>query len=70
MRELLGDLQVQLEEFDIELIIQRALEKYPNVRACIISDNGSQFISSDFKCFLGEKELKHTRTSIRYPKNN
>jgi putative transposase len=65
-----SELRVHMEEFDVEVVIQRALEKYPEARPRIISDNGSQFISRDFKCFLGEKELKHVRTSIRYPQSN
>ncbi len=32
-------------EFDVQITIQRALEKYPGYKPRIISDNGSQFIS-------------------------
>lgn len=65
-----SELRVHMEEFDVEVVLQRALEKYPGVKPRIISDNGSQFISRDFKRFLGDKELTHVRTSVRYPQSN
>ena len=65
-----SELRIHMEEFDVEVVIQRALEKYPEVKPRIISDNGSQFISRDFKTFLGDKELTHVRTSVRYPQSN
>ena len=65
-----SELRVHMEEFDVEVVVQRALEKYPEAKPRIISDNGSQFISRDFKSFLGDKELTHVRTSVRYPQSN
>jgi transposase InsO family protein len=65
-----SELRVHMEEFDVEVVVQRALEKYPGVKPRIISDNGSQFISRDFKRFLRDKELTHARTSVRYPQSN
>jgi transposase InsO family protein len=46
------------------------LEKYLGASPIIISDNGSQYISKDFKSFIRERGLKHIRTSIRYPQSN
>lgn len=65
-----SELRVHMEEFDVEIVLQRALEKYPGMKPRIISDNGSQFVARDFKVFLGEKELTHVRTSVRYPQSN
>lgn len=65
-----SELRIHMEEFDVQVVVQRALEKYPDAKPCIISDNGSQFISRDFKEFLGFKELTHVRTSVRYPQSN
>jgi hypothetical protein len=45
-------LRMNMEEYDVQLVLQEGLEKYPNERPRIISDNGSQFISKDFKSFL------------------
>jgi Transposase and inactivated derivatives len=59
-----------MEEYHVELTIQRALEKFPGYNPRIISDNGSQFISGDFRKFLREIGLCHVRTSVRYPQSN
>ena len=41
-----------MKEADIEMILQRAKEKYPEAKPRIISDNGPQFIARDFKEFI------------------
>jgi transposase InsO family protein len=42
----------QMTEADVECILVRAHERYPNERPRIISDNGPQFIAKDFKEFI------------------
>jgi len=64
------DLRANMTEYDVELVLEEALEKYPGMKPRLISDNGSQFISRDFKEFISLKELCHVRTSIRYPQSN
>ncbi|PIU58308.1 MAG: integrase, partial [Deltaproteobacteria bacterium CG07_land_8_20_14_0_80_38_7] len=64
------ELCTQMEEYHVELTIQRALEKFPGYNPRIISDNGSQFMSGDFKNFLREVGLTHVRTSRNYPQSN
>jgi len=41
-----------MKEGDIEMILERAKEKYPEAKPRIISDNGPQFIARDFKEFI------------------
>jgi hypothetical protein len=41
-----------MTEADIEIILERAKERYPGVKPRIISDNGPQFIAKDFKEFI------------------
>lgn len=60
----------QMKELDIEIIIQRALEKYPGATPRIISDNGPQFIANDFKEFIRTMEMTHVKTSPHYPQSN
>lgn len=36
----------------------------------IVTDNGPQFLSSEFKHFLQERDVKHIRTSIYHPEGN
>lgn len=63
-------LKGSMETFDIEIVLQEALEKYKDAKPRIISDNGSQFISNEFKEFIRYHGLTHIRTSIRYPESN
>ncbi|XP_051784491.1 uncharacterized protein K02A2.6-like [Erpetoichthys calabaricus] len=36
----------------------------------IVTDNGSQFTSSDFEAFLSDRDIIHTRSSVYYPQAN
>lgn len=64
------DLRLNMQEYDIEITLQKAIEKYPDVKPRLISDNGSQFISKDFAEYLKFAGLQHVRTSIAYPPSN
>jgi len=59
-----------MTEADIEQIIQRARERFPNVTPRIISDNGPQFIARDFKEFIRICGMTHVKTSPYYPQSN
>jgi transposase len=63
-------LRRSMQEYDVEIVLQQAIEKYQNANPRIISDNGKQFISHDFKNFLSSVNLTHVRTSIAYPQSN
>jgi len=43
---------------------------FPHARPRIISDNGPQYISKDFKAFLNFCQMTHVRTSPYYPQSN
>ena len=64
------DLREAMTEADIEIILQRAKEKYPEAKPRIISDNGPQFIARDFKEFIRISGMTHVRTSPYYPQSN
>jgi len=59
-----------MKESDVEMVLQRAKEKYPAARPRIISDNGPQFIAKDFKEFIRISGMTHVRTSPYYPQSN
>jgi transposase InsO family protein len=59
-----------MTERDVETIVQRALERYPDVYPRIISDNGPQFIARDFKQCIRICGMTHVRTSLYYQKSN
>lgn len=64
------DLRARMSEYDVEVVIQKARDKYPEARPRIISDNGPQFISKDFKEFIHCSGFKHVRTRPYYPQSN
>ena len=64
------DLRESMKEAEIEIILERAREKYPDARPRIISDNGPQFIARDFKEFIRIAGMTHVRTSPGYPQSN
>ena len=64
------ELRQSMKELDVEIVCQRGLEKYPDARPRIISDNGPQFIVGDFKSFVKQRGMTHVRTSPYYPQSN
>jgi transposase InsO family protein len=64
------EIREQMMESDVEIIIQRAREKFPDATPRIISDNGPQFIARDFKEFIRLAGMTHVRTSPYYPQSN
>jgi len=64
------EIRTHMTETDVEIILQRAREKFPAARPRIISDNGPQFIARDFKLFIRDCGMTHVRTSPGYPQSN
>ena len=64
------EIREAMTEADIEIILQRAREKFPDAKPRIISDNGPQFISKDFKEFIRISGMTHVKTSPYYPQSN
>ena len=64
------ELRESMTEGDIEIVLHRALEKYPEEKPRVISDNGPQFIARDFKEFIRISGMSHVRTSPYYPQSN
>lgn len=64
------DLRQSMTEPEVEVILQKARETFPEARPRIISDNGPQFIARDFKEFIRIAGMTHVRTSPYYPQSN
>lgn len=64
------ELRESMKESEVELILQRARERFPEASPRIISDNGPQFVSKDFKEFIRLAGMTHVRTSPYYPQSN
>ena len=65
-----GEIRESMIEAEIEIILQRAREKFPGVTPRIISDNGPQFIAKDFKEFIRICGMTQVRTSPYDPQSN
>lgn len=46
------EIRESMKEQEVEIILQRAREKFPKARPRIISDNGPQFLARDFKEYI------------------
>ena len=63
-------LRESMREPDVEMLLQRAKERFPEARPRLISDNGPQFIAKDFKEFIRISGMTHVRTAPYYPQSN
>jgi putative transposase len=59
-----------MTEADMEIILERAKERYTGVKLRVISDDGPQFIAKGFKEFIRISRMTHVRTSPAYPQSN
>lgn len=64
------EIRESMKEVDVETILQRARERVAGATPRIISDNGPQFVSRDFKIFIRLVGMTHVRTSPYYPQSN
>lgn len=64
------ELRESMTELDVEIVLQRVREAYPEAAPRVITDNGSAFIARDFKTFLRDAGMTHVRTSPYYPQSN
>jgi putative transposase len=63
-------LRESMTEADVEVVLERAKERFPEARPRIISDNGPQFMAKDFKEFIRISGMTHIRTAPYYPQSN
>jgi transposase InsO family protein len=64
------EIRESMKEFDTEIVLQRAKEKFPEEHPRVVTDNGPQFVSRDFKEFIRFHGMTHVRTSPYYPQSN
>lgn len=65
-----SEIRESMKEYDVEIVLQKAREKFPDATPRIITDNGKQFIAKDFKEFIRIAGMTHVRTSPYYPQSN
>lgn len=64
------EIRESMTEAEVELILQRARERFPDAKPRVISDNGPQFIAKDFKEFIRITGMTHVRIRPYYPQSN
>jgi len=64
------EIRESMTEPEVELVLQKAKEKYPQAKPRLISDNGPQFVAREFKQFVRISGMDHVRTSPYYPQSN
>jgi transposase InsO family protein len=64
------EIRERMREEDVAVVVQRAREKFPEARPRIISDNGKQFVSREFKELIRLAGMTHVRISPGYPQSN
>ncbi len=64
------EIRENMTEQDVEVVLQRAVEKYPEAKPRLITDNGSQYTAQEFKKFVAQHGLTHVRTACYYPQSN
>lgn len=64
------EIRETMKEREVEIVLQRAKEKFPGATPRVISDNGPQFVAKDFKEYIRLSGMTHVRTSPFYPQSN
>jgi len=64
------EIRESMTEADVEVILQRGRERFPEATPRIISDNGPQFVANSFKEFIRLCGMTHVRTAPFYPQSN
>ncbi len=64
------EIRTTMSTDDVQLLLQRAREKYPNASPRLITDNGKQYTALEFARFLQQVSIQHTTISPGYPQAN
>lgn len=64
------ELMTDMSGLSVELFTQKTIDKYPEARPMIIHDNGSQFISHDFKNILFQNNCINVPARRKHPETN
>lgn len=64
------DIRYSMTEDDVAIVLQRAVEAYPEACPRLISDNGKQFLANEFRSFVRHCGIQQTFISPYYPQSN
>jgi len=63
-------IKLSVEALDIEILLERAKEKFSGVTPDLITDNGPQFVAKELKLYLQFVGITHRKTRFFYPQSN
>ena len=64
------ELMLDMTKQSVVMFTQKVCDRYPDAKPKIIHDNGSQFVSLDFKKLLRENECIDVSTKVKHPETN
>ena len=68
------DIRTTMESFDVQIVLWSACDKWLDVKnpdnPRLITDNGSQFLTKEFKETLKHFSINNVRTSVNHPQSN
>ena len=66
------EIRTDMSTLDVEVVLERALRKLPDSASPprLITDNGGQYVSREFKQYLRENRISHSRARPRHPQSN
>lgn len=67
------DIRSSMTQFDVSIVLYRAWENWilgTDLHPRVISDNGKQFLSKEYKMALRDSGLTHTKTAPYHPQSN
>jgi transposase InsO family protein len=64
------DIRESMTTGDVQIVIEKASEAQPDAHPRLISDNGGQFVSKEFKEYISQKNYTHVTTAPAYPQSN
>lgn len=67
------EVRTDMTTIDVEIVTERALEKLPDgleQMPRLITDNGSQYVSAEFKGYLRERDISHSKARVNHPQSN
>jgi putative transposase len=64
------EFMTDMSKISVDIFIQNTIDKYPEAEPMIIHDNGSQYISHEFKQILFENNCKDVPARLKHPETN
>jgi transposase InsO family protein len=66
------EVRLDMTTTDVEIVVERALAHLPHGTPTprLISDNGAQYVSRQFKSYLRERDVSHSRARPYHPQSN